>query len=132
MLIGEVARRSGVAAKTLRYYEDIGMVDPPARTPSGYRAFDEVVLDRLAFIRSAQRLGLSLGEIRGILALRDDGQAPCGYVLDMLRARSAEIDRTIGELRHLKDDLRALVDRAQDLNPADCDPQRVCHLIGPS
>lgn len=132
MLIGEVARRSGVAAKTLRYYEDIGLLDPPTRTPSGYRAFDQGVLTRLTFIRSAQSLGLSLGEIRGIIALRDDGQAPCGHVLDLLRARSAEIDRTIGELRRLQGDLKALVERAQDLDPADCDPERICHLIGPS
>lgn len=130
MLIGEVAERTGVATKTLRYYEDIGLVPPPDRTPSGYRDYDDDVVDRLAFIRSAQAVGLTLGEIRGIVSLRDDGEAPCGHVLDLLRARAREIDRTIRELRDLQRDMRVLVDRAARLDPTDCDPRRVCHLIG--
>jgi DNA-binding transcriptional MerR regulator len=130
MLIGEVARRSGVSAKTLRYYEDIGLVDPPDRHPSGYRDYSDDVLDRLAFIRSAQAVGLSLGEIRGVIALRDDGQAPCGHVLDLLRARSRDVARTIAELRLLKAELERLVERAATLDPADCAPGKVCHLIG--
>ncbi|MPY92531.1 MAG: MerR family DNA-binding protein [Acidimicrobiia bacterium] len=131
MLIGEVARRSGAPAKTLRYYEDIGLVDPPARSPAGYRTYHDAVLDRLAFIRSSQALGLTLGEIRGIVALRDDDAAPpCGHVLDLLRARADDIERTIADLRALQSQLRRLVLRARRLDPAACDPRRVCHLIG--
>jgi len=130
MLISEVAERSGVSSKTLRYYEDISLVDPPARSTSGYRDYDESVLDRLAFIRSAQAVGLSLGEIRSIVALRDDGDAPCGHVLELLRSRAEEIGRTIRDLRALQRDLQALVVRAEALDPEDCDPRRVCHLIG--
>lgn len=130
MLISEVARRSGVPAKTLRYYEDIGLLDAPNRTDSGYRNYDEGVLARLAFIRSAQAIGLSLGEIRSIVALRDDGEAPCGHVLELLRHRSAEIDHAIRDLRALKRELNRLVERAQELDPTDCDSSRVCHLIG--
>jgi DNA-binding transcriptional MerR regulator len=130
MLIGEVARRSGLSAKTLRYYEDIGVVDRPDRSPSGYRDYDPSVLDRIAFIRSSQGLGLSLGEIRSIVALRDDGETPCGHVLELLRRRAAEIDRTIRDLRALKADLNRLVERARQLQPADCEATRVCHLIG--
>ena len=130
LLIGEVAQRSGVPAKTLRYYEDVGLVHPPERSESGYRHYDDSVFDRLIFIRSAQAVGLSLGEIRGIIALRDDGEAPCGRVLELLRARSTEIEGTIRELRALQSDLKRLVVRARHLDPAACDPQRVCHLIG--
>ncbi len=130
MLIGEVARRSGVSAKTVRYYEEIGLLGAPARTPSGYREFDDDVFERLAFIRSAQAVGLTLGEIRGIVALRDDGQAPCNHVLELLRERSQEIGRTIRRLRALQGELKRLVDRAHDLDPAQCAPRRVCHLIG--
>lgn len=72
MLIGEVAQRSGVPAKTLRYYEDIGLLRPPGRSPSGYREYGDEVIDRLAFIKSSQALGLSLGEIRSIIAMRDE------------------------------------------------------------
>ncbi len=132
MLIGEVAQRSRFPAKTLRYYEDAGLLEPPARTASGYRDYGEDVLDRLAFIRSAQSVGLTLGEIRGVVALRDQGETPCGHVLELLRERASEIDRTIGQLRALKVELNRLVHRARSLDPADCDPDRVCHLIGPS
>lgn len=131
MLIGEVARRSGVPTKTLRYYEDIELLDPPDRLASGYRDYDDGVLDRLAFIRSAQALGLSLGEIRSVVALRDTGETPCGHVLELLRARTTEIDRTVRQLRALQSELKRLVERAQHLDPADCAPERVCHLIGP-
>lgn len=129
MLIGEVARRSGVSTKTLRYYEDIGVLDPAGRSTSGYRHYDDDVLERLAFIRSSQALGLTLGEIRSIVAMRDKGETPCGHVLDLLQARVTDIEHTIRDLRALRDELHHLVDRAEQLDPADCDPRRICHLI---
>jgi MerR family transcriptional regulator, copper efflux regulator len=132
MRIGELATVSGVTAKTIRYYEDIGVLDPPARTPSGYRQYTSEATNRLAFIRSAQAVGLSLGEIRGIVALRDRGTTPCGHVLDLITARAADLDRRISELQRLRAELGRLEARAQHLDPADCDPRRVCHLIGPN
>jgi DNA-binding transcriptional MerR regulator len=131
-LIGELAQRSGVPAKTLRYYEDIGLLRPPERSASGYRDYRPEVLDRLAFIKSSQALGLSLGEVRSIISMREDGDAPCSHVLQLLLGRSTEIDRTIRDLRNLKAELQLLVDRAKNLDPADCEPDRVCHLIGPT
>lgn len=130
MRIGELASRSGVPAKTIRYYESIGLIARPNRLPSGYRAFDNSALDRLAFVRAAQGFGLSLGEIRSILALRDQGEAPCAYVVDLLRSRTAELDRRIAEMRSLRAELRQLVERAGGLDPSDCDPRRICHVIG--
>jgi DNA-binding transcriptional MerR regulator len=65
-----------VSAKTIRHYLQIGVLPPPARTPSGYRAYDDGVLDRLRFVRAAQAVGLTLGEIREIVALRDRGWSP--------------------------------------------------------
>lgn len=130
MLIGEVARRSDVSAKALRYYEDIGLVAPAGRSAAGYRQYDDDVLERLAFIRSSQALGLSLGEIRSIVALRDNGETPCGHVRELLRARADDIGRTIRELRILQSELHRLVDRAERLDPADCSPHQICHLIG--
>jgi MerR family copper efflux transcriptional regulator len=133
MRIGEVAARSGLSAKTIRYYEEIGVLPRPERSASGYRDYAVAVLDRLAFVRAAQAVGLSLGEIRGIVALRDDGETPCGHVLDLLRNRAADLDRRIAELLALRDELNRLVARAKGLDPTDCDPRRVCHLItGPT
>lgn len=130
MLIGEVSNQSGVPAKTLRYYEDVGLLRPPERCASGYRRYEPEVLERLAFIRSSQALGLSLGEIRSIISMRDAGETPCAHVLELLVRRAAGIDRTIRDLRALKTELQVLVERAQDLDPADCEPEGVCHLIG--
>jgi DNA-binding transcriptional MerR regulator len=131
MLISEVARRSGVPPKTLRYYGDIGLVRPE-RTPSGYREYDDRVFDRLAFIRSARALGLSLAEIRGIVTVRDNGEAPCSHVTELLRERSAAIARTIRELRTLEAELRGLLARAEEFNPSECDPDGICGLINPT
>ena len=130
MRIGELAERSGVSTKTIRYYEDIGLLAAPERTASGYRDYDDAASHRLAFIRAAQAVGLSLGEIRGIVALRDAGATPCGHVLELLRDRSVELDRRIAELQSLRAEMRRLVEEAEGLDPADCDPGRICHLIG--
>ncbi|MGH9251550.1 MAG: heavy metal-responsive transcriptional regulator [Acidimicrobiales bacterium] len=129
MRIGELAAVSGVPAKTIRYYEDIHVLDPPDRTASGYRDYTTEAADRLAFIRAAQAVGLTLGEIRGIVALRDRGEVPCGHVLDLITARAADLDRRIRGLQRLRSELGRLADRARRLDPADCDPRRVCHLI---
>jgi DNA-binding transcriptional MerR regulator len=132
MRIGELAQRSGIPAKTIRYYEDIAVLAPPPRSPAGYRIYDDGVLDRLAFVRAAQAVGLTLGEIREIVALRDRGEVPCGHVLELIRSRAHELDQRIAELQRLRSDLGRLAHRAQRLDPADCDPKRVCHLIGPT
>jgi MerR family copper efflux transcriptional regulator len=108
------------------------LVSSTRPTPSGYRNYTPEATNRLAFIRSAQAVGLSLGEIRGAVALRDRGTTPCGHVLDLITARATDLDRRISELQRLRTELGRLVDRAQRLDPADCDPRRVCHLIGPN
>jgi MerR family copper efflux transcriptional regulator len=129
--IGELADRSGVPVKTIRYYEDIGVLAPADRTPSGYRDYDDPAIDRLAFVRAAQAVGLTLGEIRQVVALRERGETPCTHVVELLERRADEISQRISELQRLQGDLRRLAARAQRLDPADCAPQRVCHVIAP-
>lgn len=132
MRIGEFADRASVPVKTIRYYEDIGVLAPPARTASGYRDYDAAVVDRLGFVRAAQSVGLTLGEIREIVALRDRGETPCGHVADLLQRRATEIEERIASLQGLEGELRRLARRARSLDPADCDPGLVCHLITPA
>ena len=74
MRIGELAGRLGVNPKTIRYYESIGLLPDPGRTPSGYRVYDEDAVDRLRFIRTAQRLGVTLDEVKEILGFRERGE----------------------------------------------------------
>ena len=108
MKIGELADRVGVTTKAIRFYESIGLVPNPPRTPSGYRVYAEADVDRLTFIRTAQSLGLSLDEIGEIIALRDRGQQPCDYVSEVLRRQVSQLDHRIREMRRLRDELRVL------------------------
>ena len=112
MRIGELADRVGVTTKTIRFYESIGLLPDPARTPSGYRDYADADAERLTFIRTAQRLGLSLDEIGEIIALRDRGQQPCSYVAEVVHRQVCELDGRIREMRRLRDELRALEARA--------------------
>ena len=104
MRIGEVAQASGTTAKTLRYYEDVGLLPDPDRSPAGYRDYGPEVLDRLHFIRRGQAAGLTLAQIGQVLAIRDRGQAPCQHVTDLLDTRRARAathhDRHPARARH--------------------------------
>ena len=129
MRIGELAERAGISTKAVRYYEQVGILAPPARTPSGYRDYDHAALGRLGFVRAAQALGLTLGEIRQVIAFRDQGTAPCGHVTQLLQRRAAEVGARIAELQQLQDELERLAERAATLDPAEWLPERVCHII---
>jgi DNA-binding transcriptional MerR regulator len=129
LTIGEMAGQSGVSVKALRYYDEIGIVRPTRRSPSGYRLYSPDTLKELAFVRSAQSLGLTLGEIREVIALRDRGEAPCSHVLALLQRRAEELDARVTELQTLRSELRRLARRARHMDPRDCDPSRICHLI---
>ena len=129
MRVGELAELAGVSTKTLRYYERLGLLAPPPRTPSGYRDYSGDVLDRLGFIRSAQAVGLTLGEIREVIAFRDRGETPCVTVLELIERRRSELDARIEELQLLRTELDRLAQRARTLDPADCSPETICHLI---
>jgi DNA-binding transcriptional MerR regulator len=132
VLIGELAARSQVPAKTIRYWETVGVLAAPDRAANGYRHYDPGVVDRLAFVRAAQASGLTLDEIRSIIVLRDEGQAPCEHVGELIERRKAELDARIADLQQLRHELDRLADRARQLDPADCDPSSVCDIIAPT
>jgi DNA-binding transcriptional MerR regulator len=126
MRIGEAAERVGVNPKTIRYYESIGLIPEATRTASGYRDYGPDEVERLAFVRAAQRLGLSLSEVREVLAFREDGEPPCGYVLDAVRRKTEEIDRRVRGLLQLRSELTDLIDRAGRTPATEA---RYCHLV---
>lgn len=130
MKIGEVARRTGTTPKTIRYYEDIGLLPEPPRAPNGYRHYDDETVDRLSFIRDAQATGLSLTEIDSILDLRGRGETTCEHVTALLERHMAALDDHIERLRTTRSKLADLTERAKRLDPAECaDPNR-CQTIG--
>jgi DNA-binding transcriptional MerR regulator len=117
--IGELAGAAGVTTDTIRYYEREGLLPAPDRTASGYRAYGDAAVDRLHFIQGAQRLGLRLGDIRDLLAVRDTGTCPCEPAEDLLTRRLAEVDAEIARLTALRADMaRMLAGLAQPRCPA--------------
>ena len=118
MRIGELAGELGLNPRTIRYYEAIGLLPAPERTGGNYRAYNAGDLERLRFIRAAQRLGLTLDEIREVLAFAERGEPPCGFVRDRLRAEVADIDQRIRDLQALRAELTDLEARAGKLPPA--------------
>jgi DNA-binding transcriptional MerR regulator len=129
MKIGELAQRAGVTTRTIRHYERVGVLPGTERTESGYRLYSGDELGRLAFVRAAQAVGLTLGEIREIVAFRDRGETPCGHVLALVERRTAELVARIEEMQRLRVELEALAKRARTLDPADCSEDDVCHVI---
>ena len=127
MRIGEIADRSGVSAKTIRFWEDQHLLPAPARTPAGYRDYDPAILERLAFIRHAQAAGLTLEHIRQVLDIRDEGQPPCVHVAGLIARRLAEVEARLAELARARDQLAALAARAAAQDPADC--RGYCSII---
>lgn len=129
MRIGELGHKTGTTAKTIRYYEDIGLLPEPERAANGYRDYSDAAVDRLAFIRDAQATGLTLTEIASILDLRGQGESTCHHVVDLLDRHVAALDKHIQTLRQTRKKLAELTDRARSLDPADCvDPNR-CQTI---
>jgi MerR family copper efflux transcriptional regulator len=129
MKIGQLAERAGVSTKTIRYYEDIGVLPEPDRAANGYRNYTTTTADRLAFIQDAQTAGLSLLEIQMILELRDSGQSTCGHVIGSLEAHLEEVDRQMEDLQRTRKRLSEIIDRANALDPADCDDPNRCQTI---
>lgn len=127
--IGELAQISGVPAKTIRFYEEIGLLPPALRAENGYRLYNMEDIGRLRFIRNARSLGFTLDDLKEVLALRDRGEAPCRYVARLLEQKAVEIEERIRQLQELQQGLQQLVSQAANL-PDDIEMKRcVCHLI---
>jgi len=129
MLIGELAARTGTTAKALRFYERAGVLPEPARTPGGYRDYEPAALDRLAFVRAAQAAGLTLAEVRQVIAVRDADGPPCAHVTGLLDRHAADLDDRIAALIATRAEVQRLRTRAATLNPTDCGADGVCQVI---
>ncbi len=130
MQISELARQSGVPAKTIRYYESVGLLPAPARAGNNYRHYDPAVLERLRFIASARSLGFALADVGELLDARDAGDAPCERVLDALDTQLATLDQRIANLLALRDDLRHLrVEGERRPRDQGTSGQCVCYLV---
>lgn len=112
--IGEVARRTGLPVKTIRYYCDEGLLQPKARSAGGYRLFDDENLADLALIRALRAMDVSIPELTRILEVRREGVCNCAVLKDSIAAKVVSIDERIHELAAMKHELARLLESWQD------------------
>lgn len=131
MLIGELAQTSGTTTKTLRFYEDVGLLPTPHRSANGYRYYDNPTdtFARIDFIRRGQTAGLTLAQIRQVLEIRDHGTPPCRHVVDLLDERLAGLDQQLADLHNLRDTVSELRYRVEGISPDSCDPTAICQYL---
>lgn len=126
MRIGELAKLAKITPKTLRYYEDFGLLPASQRSESGYRLYSWNDLDRLRFIQKAKAVGFSLSEIRSIMALRNHGEVPCDHVKALINQKLEEVHSQIQNLKELADELRVMQQEAEALPSCEA---CVCEII---
>ena len=108
LTIGKLAKHTGFGIETLRFYERRGLIDEPARRPSGYRDYPPSVVKRLQFIQRSKELGFSLSEIGDLLSLRVDEDRTCNDVLEVANAKINEIGEKIIALKRMQSALESL------------------------
>ncbi len=125
LTVSQLARRVGTTPDTIRYYERIGLLPEVARSPSGYRMFGDNDVERLRFIKRAQRLGLQLEQIRELVAVRERGLCACGHVRDQLVAKLRDIEEEMASLVTLRDDIQKTLEGGTrtDAGCWSCTPQ---------
>ncbi|HRH43216.1 MAG TPA: heavy metal-responsive transcriptional regulator [Pyrinomonadaceae bacterium] len=124
--IGEVSRLSGIGIEALRFYEKSGLLDRPKRTNSGYRLYDESVLERLAFVKKAQVLGFSLDEIKQLIENKRAGGNPCTEVREFVRHRLNDLNERIEQMIRFRDELNAALGEWDEVGEKE---GHVCGLI---
>ncbi len=126
--IGELARLTGIATRTIRFYEDMGILPHPPRTDAGYRVYQAPDIRRLLFIKRAKEMGLSLEAIRSIIAIRDSGTAPCSHVRAVLDEKLSDVRERLRALNELEEDLVSLRAEA-DSASAECEDGCYCPIL---
>jgi DNA-binding transcriptional MerR regulator len=110
LTVSKLAEQVGTSADTVRYYERIGLLPETDRSPSGYRLYGDEAVERLRFIKRAQRFGLRLEAIAELLDVRQRGLCPCGHTRRMLEERVTELDEELSSLARLRDDISEMID----------------------
>lgn len=112
--IGDLAKASGHSTKTLRFYEQVGLIQPAQRTAAGYRLYNPEVIERLALVRNAQDLGFTLEDVRNILDAGDAGKDPCVHTLELVDRQLERLTAQATRLRELRKNLLTLRGRVSN------------------
>ena len=130
MKIKEFSQQTGLSAKTIRYYESIGILRSPKRASNGYREYSEGELERARFVAGARSLDLSLDEISELLAMQDHREAPCRTMLNQIKHKADQISERILLLQQMEKDLRKLYKLGLTFPTDDVDGKNcICHLV---
>ncbi|NER82695.1 MAG: heavy metal-responsive transcriptional regulator [Leptolyngbya sp. SIO1D8] len=124
--IGQISDQSQLPVKTIRFYEERGLIQAAGRTAGGFRLFHSSVLKRLSFIKRSQALGLSLNDIQDILNIADTGQRPCQNVRHKFQEKIVEIENRISQLEKLKAQLQILIEEADQTESLEAE---ICPII---
>ena len=120
LIIGKLAKASGVNIETIRYYERVGLIAPPARTDGNYPIYDNTDLNRLRFIKRTRDLGFSLAQVRALLSIAGEREQHCGSVDALAIQHLAEVDRKIADLKALRRELAEMVVGCEGGTVAEC------------
>lgn len=120
MKIGQLSKATGTHIETIRYYERIGLMPPPARTPSGYRSYADPHRDRLRFIRHSRDLGFTIEEIRSLLDLADHPDRDCSDADRIASLHLEQVEQKITQLENLREELSRIVGRCRGGMAGDC------------
>ncbi|MDH7640266.1 MerR family transcriptional regulator [Sphingomonas oryzagri] len=129
MKIGDLSRLTSTRVETIRFYEKEGLIPPPGRTHSNYRVYETSHLNRLSFIRRSRDLGFTLDEVRKLLALADDREAPCADVDALAAEHIKEIDKKVRDLMALRDQLARKLSDCDGASIAEC---RIIEALAPA
>ena len=128
MRIGELATRTGITTKTLRFYEQKGLLPLPERAANGYRDYGPaVLLDWISYV--AARPPVYPCADPEVIEVRESGDTPCDHVYHLLTERMADVDRQIADLQALRATLLRTRDRAASADPSTCEPDTVCRYV---
>lgn len=127
--IGELASATDTKVETIRYYERVGLLPKPKRTPGNYRRYEADHLGRLSFTRRARDLGFSIEQVRNLISLGDQRDRSCETVDAIAREHLAEVDRKIADLKGLRRELDALIRQCHHGTIAEC---RILDALAPS
>ncbi|MGH9226895.1 MAG: MerR family DNA-binding protein [Acidimicrobiales bacterium] len=115
LTVSRLAEQVGISADAVRYYERIGILPEPDRSPAGYRLYDDGAVGLLRFVKRAQRFGLRLEEIAELLDIRERGLCPCGHTRELLGRRVAALDEEMATLAELRTDIERMLEQPDGL-----------------
>jgi MerR family copper efflux transcriptional regulator len=129
VFIRDVAAAAGMRPEAVRYYERLKMLEPDGRTAAGYRVYSPEAIERIRFIKRAQRLGLTLDEIREVLRLKYSGQSPCACVRAILKRKLVELERQMAEMEEVRREIERSLRKFHTLARLPHEASAICPII---